>query len=82
MKFVPFREFIGGRFGSNLQMSQAYLAKEVLAEVPDQIVLYMKKKGFKPKPAPPSYNSQVAGESSSASVPSLQNPAAPQQAMW
>jgi len=31
-------------------MSQAYLAKEVLAEIPDQVTLYMKKNNIKPRP--------------------------------
>jgi len=53
-QFVPFRDFIGGRHGNDLALSQAYLAKEVLAEVPDQVVGYMKKKGVRPHP-PPSY---------------------------
>ena len=32
---------------------QAYLAKEVLAEVPEQITGWMKHRGIQPKPAPP-----------------------------
>ena len=51
VQFVPFRDFIGGRYGQNLQLGQAHLAKEVLAEVPDQITGYMKKHGIKPLPA-------------------------------
>ena len=54
LQFVPFRDFIGGRYGSDLQTSQTYLAKEVLAEIPDQITGYMKKHGIKPRP-PPTY---------------------------
>ena len=52
MQFVPFRNFVGGRYGSNLSASQAYLAKEVLAEIPDQVTEFMKKNGIKPRPAP------------------------------
>jgi len=33
-------------------MSQAYLAKEVLAEIPDQVTEFMKKNGIRPRPAP------------------------------
>jgi len=42
-------------------MSQAYLAKEVLAEIPDQVTEFMKKNGIRPR-APPN----VAPASSSA----------------
>ncbi|KAK6177558.1 hypothetical protein SNE40_015638 [Patella caerulea] len=53
VQFVPFREFIGGKYGNNIQMSKGYLAKEVLAEIPDQVTRYMKKRGIVPKPPPP-----------------------------
>lgn len=33
-------------------MIQALLAKEVLKEIPDQILQYMKSRGIAPKPAP------------------------------
>jgi len=33
-------------------MSQAYLAKEVLAEIPDQVTEFMKKNGIRPRPPP------------------------------
>jgi len=65
LQFVPFRDFIGGRYGGNLAMSQAYLAKEVLAEIPDQVTDYMQKRGVKPRPpptlqqAPPTTNSSA-----------------------
>jgi len=52
-QFVPFREFIGGTFGDDLNRSQVMLAKEVLAEIPDQVMSYMKK--FSVKPNPPRY---------------------------
>jgi len=52
---------VGGRYGSNLALSQAYLAKEVLAEIPDQVTGYMKKNGVRPKPPP-----NVAAPSSTA----------------
>lgn len=43
VQFVPFREFIGGVYGDDLARSQAMLAKEVLAEIPDQFLSYMKR---------------------------------------
>ena len=51
LQFVPFRDFIGGRFGHDMSRSQAQLAKEVLAEIPEQFLSYMKKMNYKPKPA-------------------------------
>ncbi len=33
-----------------MQISQARLAKEVLEEIPDQFISYMKAKGIKPRP--------------------------------
>jgi hypothetical protein len=50
-QFVPFREFIGGRYGQDLMRSQAVLAKEVLAEIPEQFISYMKEHNIKPRPA-------------------------------
>lgn len=62
VQFVPFRDFVGGRYGSNLAVSQAYLAKEVLAEVPDQVTGYMRKNGIKPRP-PPALEAEPRGSS-------------------
>ena len=45
---MSFREFIG----SDLNRSQAVLAKEVLAEIPEQFLSYMNKNGVTPKPKP------------------------------
>ncbi|ELT95706.1 hypothetical protein CAPTEDRAFT_3259 [Capitella teleta] len=42
VQFVPFNDFIGPKYGNNLSRSQALLAKEVLAEIPDQFLSYMK----------------------------------------
>ncbi|CAH1784993.1 unnamed protein product [Owenia fusiformis] len=50
VQFVPFRDFIGGLSGHDLALSQARLAKEVLAEIPEQFTSYMKSKGIKPRP--------------------------------
>jgi len=35
-----------------MSTSQAYLAKEVLAEIPDQVTEFMKKNGIRPRPPP------------------------------
>ena len=53
LQFVPFREFLGGKYSGNANISQAALAKEVLAEIPDQIIQYMKANNIKPKPPRP-----------------------------
>ena len=62
LQFVPFRDFIGK--SSNQILSQARLAKEVLAEIPDQLIGYMKSRGIKPGAPPPAYTpSAVVGAS-------------------
>uniref|UniRef100_A0A0L8G8H8 Copine C-terminal domain-containing protein n=2 Tax=Octopus bimaculoides TaxID=37653 RepID=A0A0L8G8H8_OCTBM len=48
VQFVPFRDFLGGQYGSRMHVSQAYLAKEVLAEIPEQFLSYMKLHGILP----------------------------------
>ncbi|XP_032655539.1 copine-5 isoform X1 [Chelonoidis abingdonii] len=53
VQFVPFRDYID-RTG-NYVLSMARLAKDVLAEIPDQFISYMKGRGIKPNPAPPAY---------------------------
>ncbi|XP_033626686.1 copine-8-like isoform X1 [Asterias rubens] len=50
VQFVPFRDFESSE--DNRVLSQARLAKEVLAEVPEQFTSFMKKKGIKPRPPP------------------------------
>ncbi|RWS30816.1 copine-5-like isoform X4 [Leptotrombidium deliense] len=49
VQFVPINRYLS-RDGSSIR-SQVELAREVLYEVPDQIVSYMVSKGFKPKKA-------------------------------
>ncbi|KAL4226439.1 Copine-9 [Mactra antiquata] len=49
VQFVPFNEFTG-RQGENPASVQARLAKEVLEEIPDQFLSYMKSRNVKPKP--------------------------------
>ncbi|NWZ88452.1 CPNE5 protein, partial [Poecile atricapillus] len=50
-QFVPFRDYMSGGPGAGLSM--AGLAREVLAEIPDQLLSYMKARGIKPTPIPP-----------------------------
>ncbi|NXJ26276.1 CPNE5 protein, partial [Dicrurus megarhynchus] len=51
VQFVPFRDYMSGGPGAGLSM--AGLAREVLAEIPDQLLSYMKARGIKPPPVPP-----------------------------
>ncbi|XP_029429258.1 copine-5 isoform X1 [Rhinatrema bivittatum] len=53
VQFVPFRDYID-RTGNHV-LSMARLAKDVLAEIPDQFISYMKARSVKPNPAPPPY---------------------------
>ncbi|XP_032892997.1 copine-9 isoform X2 [Amblyraja radiata] len=55
VQFVPFRDYVD-RSGNHI-LSMARLAKDVLAEIPDQLLSYMKTRDLKPRPAPPSYTS-------------------------
>uniref|UniRef100_A0A914EBH1 Copine C-terminal domain-containing protein n=1 Tax=Acrobeloides nanus TaxID=290746 RepID=A0A914EBH1_9BILA len=48
VQFVPFRNFLT-EVQMDFSMVQAALAKEVLAEVPDQVASYMKSKNIAPK---------------------------------
>ncbi|XP_042155680.1 copine-8 [Oncorhynchus tshawytscha] len=51
VQFVPFRDYMD-RTGNHV-LSMARLAKDVLAEIPEQLILYMKNRGIKPCPLPP-----------------------------
>ncbi|XP_032076754.1 copine-8 isoform X2 [Thamnophis elegans] len=53
VQFVPFRDYID-RSGNHI-LSMARLARDVLAEIPDQFLSYMRVRGIKPSPAPPPY---------------------------
>uniref|UniRef100_A0A6Q2XNQ3 C2 domain-containing protein n=1 Tax=Esox lucius TaxID=8010 RepID=A0A6Q2XNQ3_ESOLU len=53
VQFVPFRDYVDRR--GNHILSMARLAKEVLAEIPDQFLSYMRTRGIKPGPCPPAY---------------------------
>ena len=47
VQFVEMQRFVRGS-GSQVSWNKEMLAREVLAEIPEQLVGYMKKKGFKP----------------------------------
>ncbi|XP_066520712.1 copine-9-like [Hoplias malabaricus] len=51
VQFVPFRDYID-RSGNQV-LSMARLAKDVLAEIPDQLLSFMKSKSIEPRPALP-----------------------------
>ncbi|XP_059361515.1 copine-8-like [Carassius carassius] len=53
VQFVPFRDYID-HTGNHI-LSMESLAKDVLAEIPDQFLSYMKTRGIKPSPTPPPY---------------------------
>ncbi|KAM6973457.1 copine-8-like [Aplochiton taeniatus] len=57
VQFVPFRDYVDRR--GNHILSMARLAKEVLAEIPDQFLSYMRTRGIKPGPSPPPYTPAV-----------------------
>lgn len=50
-QFVPFRDYID-RSGNQI-LSMARLAKDVLAEIPDQLLSFMKSRGIEPRPPLP-----------------------------
>lgn len=53
VQFVPLHKFLINSGDDQYIKSQADLAKEVLAEIPEQFTSYMKSHGFKPKMAKP-----------------------------
>ncbi len=53
-QFVPFKDYMD-RTGNHV-LSMARLAKDVLAEIPDQLISYMKSRGIKPNLVPPAYS--------------------------
>ncbi|XP_034000513.1 LOW QUALITY PROTEIN: copine-5 [Trematomus bernacchii] len=54
VQFVPFRDYMD-RTGNHV-LSMARLVKDVLAEIPDQLISYMKSRAVKPNPVPPPYS--------------------------
>ncbi|XP_072529771.1 copine-8 [Salminus brasiliensis] len=69
VQFVPFRDYIDPR--GNHILSMARLAKDVLAEIPDQFLHYMRTRGIKPNLSPLSCSSKP--------LSSLAHPALPLQ---
>jgi len=57
VQFVPFRDYVGQ--GHNQILSQARLAKDVLEEVPDQLVGFMKSRQISPNAPPPAYTASA-----------------------
>ncbi|XP_071531309.1 copine-8-like [Panulirus ornatus] len=49
VQFVPFRDFLKG--GGDPNLARLRLAREVLAEIPDQILSYMKTNNITPQPS-------------------------------
>jgi len=47
VQFVEMQKFVSG-YGSQARWNKEMLAREVLFEIPDQLVGYMKSKNFKP----------------------------------
>lgn len=68
-QFVPFRDYVD-RTGNHV-LSMARLARDVLAEIPDQLVSYMKAQGIRPHPPP------AAPEHSPPQSPARTPPASP-----
>lgn len=50
-QFVPFRDYVDD--SGNQVLSMARLAKDVLAEIPEQLLSYMKTRDIKPRRADP-----------------------------
>uniref|UniRef100_A0A8C6PUK9 Copine 5 n=1 Tax=Nothobranchius furzeri TaxID=105023 RepID=A0A8C6PUK9_NOTFU len=63
VQFVPFRDYMD-RTGNHI-LSMARLAKDVLAEIPEQLISYMKSRAIKPNPVPPAYSTCAPPETES-----------------
>uniref|UniRef100_A0A2K6GUH9 Copine family member 9 n=1 Tax=Propithecus coquereli TaxID=379532 RepID=A0A2K6GUH9_PROCO len=55
VQFVPFRDYVD-RSGNQV-LSMARLAKDVLAEIPEQLLSYMRTRDIRPRPPPPANSS-------------------------
>nr|XP_051685580.1 copine-9 isoform X3 [Oryctolagus cuniculus] len=55
VQFVPFRDYVD-RSGNHV-LSMARLAKDVLAEIPEQLLSYMRTRDIQPRPPPPAGSS-------------------------
>uniref|UniRef100_A0A1A8QAY6 Copine-8 n=2 Tax=Nothobranchius TaxID=28779 RepID=A0A1A8QAY6_9TELE len=63
VQFVPFRDYMD-RTGNHI-LSMARLAKDVLAEIPEQLISYMKSRAIKPNLVPPAYSTCAPPETES-----------------
>uniref|UniRef100_A0A3B4Z6L5 Copine-9-like n=1 Tax=Stegastes partitus TaxID=144197 RepID=A0A3B4Z6L5_9TELE len=72
VQFVPFRDYID-RSGNQV-LSMARLAKDVLAEIPDQLLSFMKTRGIEPRPPLP-----ATSDSPSMSTTTATTTSAPKQ---
>jgi copine 5/8/9 len=50
VQFVPFLQFLQASAGCNPMLARLHLAREVLREIPDQFVGFMKSRGIVPQP--------------------------------
>uniref|UniRef100_A0A3P9Q9R6 Copine family member 9 n=1 Tax=Poecilia reticulata TaxID=8081 RepID=A0A3P9Q9R6_POERE len=62
VQFVPFRDYID-RSGNQV-LSMARLAKDVLAEIPDQLMSYMKSRGIEARPPQPATSDSTSDSTS------------------
>ncbi|XP_044205063.1 copine-9-like [Thunnus albacares] len=70
VQFVPFRDYID-RSGNQV-LSMARLAKDVLAEIPDQLLSFMKSRGIEPRPPlPATSNSPLMGTTNTTTTAAL-----------
>uniref|UniRef100_A0A674NBS0 Copine family member 9 n=1 Tax=Takifugu rubripes TaxID=31033 RepID=A0A674NBS0_TAKRU len=60
VQFVPFRDYID-RSGNQV-LSMARLAKDVLAEIPEQLLSFMKSRGIEPRPLVPATSDSPSSE--------------------
>uniref|UniRef100_A0A3Q2TJ41 Copine family member 9 n=1 Tax=Fundulus heteroclitus TaxID=8078 RepID=A0A3Q2TJ41_FUNHE len=68
VQFVPFRDYMD-RSGNQI-LSMARLAKDVLAEIPDQLMSFMKSRGIEPRPPLPA-NTDPPSVSTTSGTPAL-----------
>ncbi|TMS19290.1 Copine-9, partial [Larimichthys crocea] len=66
VQFVPFRDYID-RSGNQV-LSMARLAKDVLAEIPDQLLSFMKSRGIEPRPPLPATSDSPSMSSTTTST--------------
>uniref|UniRef100_A0A7N6C302 C2 domain-containing protein n=1 Tax=Anabas testudineus TaxID=64144 RepID=A0A7N6C302_ANATE len=67
VQFVPFRDYID-RSGNQV-LSMARLAKDVLAEIPDQLLSFMKSRGIEPRPPVPATSDSPSVSTTTTTAP-------------